>query len=338
MYYGIGRYISQNSREGFWGKDAISTISRQLSIEMPGLKGFSPRNLRNMRLFYEEWKCFDTNLADASAKLQPRKELADTSAKKEDGSGMIPLLLEDIPVVAFFSIGFSHHILILSKVKSMGERKFYIQLCADLSLSVDALERKISEDTYHNQGKMPNNFGVTIPDYKRAFQAIQMFKDEYLLDYINVEQLGERDEDIDERVVENEIVHNIKNFIMTFGRGFSYLGNQVHYDKLGHDHWVDLLFFNRILRSLVVIELKKGSFKPAYLGQLAAYLRVLDDEERIEGENPSVGIVLCKDADRAYVEYVLQDYTKPMGVATYKSSQELLKELLPDEEEIKKLL
>lgn len=338
LYYGIGRYISQNSREGFWGKDAISTISRQLSIEMPGLKGFSPRNLRNMRLFYEEWKCFDTNLADTSAKLQPRKELADTSAKKEDGSGMIPLLLEDIPVVAFFSIGFSHHILILSKVKSMGERKFYIQLCADLSLSVDALERKIAEDTYHNQGKMPNNFGVTIPDYKRAFQAIQMFKDEYLLDYINVEQLGERDEDIDEHVVENEIVHNIKNFIMTFGRGFSYLGNQVHYDKLGHDHWVDLLFFNRVLRSLVVIELKKGSFKPAYLGQLAAYLRVLDDEERIEGENPSVGIVLCKDADRAYVEYVLQDYTKPMGVATYKSSQERLKELLPDEEEIKKLL
>lgn len=225
LYYGIGRFISQNSREGFWGKDAISTISRQLSIEMPGLKGFSPRNLRNMRLFYEEWKCFDTNLADASAKLQPRKELADTSAKKEDGSGMIPLLLEDIPVVAFFSIGFSHHILILSKVKSMGERKFYIQLCADLSLSVDALERKIAEDAYHNQGKMPNNFGVTIPDYKRAFQAIQMFKDEYLLDYINVEQLGERDEDIDERVVENEIVHNIKNFIMTFGRGFSYLGN-----------------------------------------------------------------------------------------------------------------
>lgn len=95
LYYGIGRYISQNSREGFWGKDAISTISRQLSIEMPGLKGFSPRNLRNMRLFYEEWKCFDTNLAD-------------TSAKKEDGSGMIPLLLEDIPVAAFFSIGFSH--------------------------------------------------------------------------------------------------------------------------------------------------------------------------------------------------------------------------------------
>lgn len=338
LYYGIGRFISQNSRAGFWGKDAIDTISRQLSTEVPGLRGFSPRNLRNMRMFYEEWKCLDTNLADASAKLDLGNKSADESANLDSCKSLAPLEIADIPIVAFFSIGFSHHTLILSKTKTLEERRYYIQLCSDLQLSYDALERKITEDAYHNQGNMPNNFGMTIPDYKRAFQAIQMFKDEYLLDYINVEQLGERDEDIDERVIENEIVHNVKNFIMTFGRGFSYMGNQVHYDKLGHDHWVDLLFFNRILKSLVVIELKKGSFKPAYLGQLAAYLRVLDDEERIEGENPSVGIVLCKDADRAYVEYVLQDYTKPMGVATYKSSQERLRELLPDEEEIKKLL
>lgn len=338
LYYGIGRFISQNSRAGFWGKDAIDTISRQLSTEVPGLRGFSPRNLRNMRMFYEEWKCLDTNLADASAKLDLGNKSADESANLDSCKSLAPLEIADIPIVAFFSIGFSHHTLILSKTKTLEERRYYIQLCSDLQLSYDALERKIAEDAYHNQGNMPNNFGMTIPDYKRAFQAIQMFKDEYLLDYINVEQLDERDEDIDERVIENEIVHNVKNFIMTFGRGFSYMGNQVHYDKLGHDHWVDLLFFNRILKSLVVIELKKGSFKPAYLGQLAAYLRVLDDEERIEGENPSVGIVLCKDADRAYVEYVLQDYTKPMGVATYKSSQERLRELLPDEEEIKKLL
>lgn len=338
LYYGIGRFISQNSRAGFWGKDAIDTISRQLSTEVPGLRGFSPRNLRNMRMFYEEWKCLDTNLADASAKLDFGNKSADESANLDSCKSLAPLEIADIPIVAFFSIGFSHHTLILSKTKTLEERRYYIQLCSDLQLSYDALERKIAEDAYHNQGNMPNNFGMTIPDYKRAFQAIQMFKDEYLLDYINVEQLGERDEDIDERVIENEIVHNVKNFIMTFGRGFSYMGNQVHYDKLGHDHWVDLLFFNRILKSLVVIELKKGSFKPAYLGQLAAYLRVLDDEERIEGENPSVGIVLCKDADRAYVEYVLQDYTKPMCVATYKSSQERLRELLPDEEEIKKLL
>lgn len=332
LYYGIGRFISQNSRAGFWGKGAISTISEQLSREMPGLKGFSPSNLKSMRSFYEEWDSLEVNSPVATGELQSidSEEIIIQQLQLTN--------LESFPLVAFLSIGFTHHCKILAKVKDIEERKYYIQLCADLNLSVDALERKIAEDAYHNQEKMPNNFGLTIPDYKRAFQAIQMFKDEYLLDYINVEQLGERDEDIDERVIENEIVYNVRNFIMTFGRGFSYMGNQVHYDKLGHDHWVDLLFFNRILKSLVVIELKKGSFKPSYLGQLAAYLRVLDDEERIEGENPSVGIVLCKDADRAYVEYVLQDYIKPMGVATYKSGQERLRELLPDEEEIKKLL
>lgn len=285
-----------------------------------------------MRSFYEGWASLESKSPVMAGDLQ------NADSEEVENRQLQLANFSDFPWAAFLSIGFTHHCTILTKVKDEEERKFYIQLCADLSLSDDALRVKIAEDTFHNQGKMPNNFGMTIPDYKRAFQAIQMFKNEYLLDYINVEQLGERDEDIDERVIENEIVHNVKNFIMTFGRGFTYLGNQVHYDKLGHDHWVDLLFFNRVLKSLVVIELKKGSFKPAYLGQLAAYLRVLDDEERIEGENPSLGIVLCKDADRAYVEYVLQDYTRPMGVATYKSNQEKLKELLPDEDEMKKLL
>lgn len=338
LYYGIGRFISQNSRDGFWGKDAIEVISRQLSAEVPGLKGFSPRNLRNMRTFYEQWKSLDINLADASAKLEGTKELADTSAKIALEDNLLPTALIDIPVVAFFSIGFSHHVLILQKTKTAEERKYYIQLCADLKLSHEALGRKIDEDAFHNQGKMPNNFVQTIPGHKQAFKAIQMFKDEYLLDFINVEQLGEREEDIDERVIENEIVHNVKNFIMTFGKGFSFSGSQVHYDKLGHDHWVDLLFFNRILRATVVVELKKGKFKPSYLGQLSHYLHVLDDDDRLEWENPPVGIILCKDADKTFVEYVLQDYQRPMGVATYKTNQEKLKELLPDEEEMKKLL
>jgi len=99
-----------------------------------------------------------------------------------------------------------------------------------------------------------------------------------------------------------------------------------------------LLFFNRELQSLVVVELKKGQFKPSYLGQLAAYLRILDDEEKLPSENPSVGIILCKKADKAYVDYVLQDYLKPMGVATYQQMQNRLRELLPPEEEMKRLL
>lgn len=338
LYYGIGRYISQNSRAGFWGKDAIDTISRQLSAEMPGLRGFSSRNLRNMRTFYEEWSALDSNLAVTTAEIRDENLAVTTAELKGNADHLMSNALSSIPIAAFFSIGFTHHIAILSGAKTIDERKFYIQLCYDQKLTVEGIQKKIAEDAFHRQGQMPNNFIQTIPEHKQAFRAIQMFKDEYLLDYINVEQLGERDEDIDERVIENEIVHNIKNFIMTFGKGFTYMGNQVHFDKLGHDHWVDLLFFNRILKSLVVVELKKGSFKPAYLGRLSHYLHVLDDDEKLDGENPSVGIILCKDADRTFVEYVLQDYNRPMGVATYKTNQKRLKELLPDEEEMKKLL
>ena len=332
LYYGIGRYISYNTRKGFWGKDAIATISRQLSAEMPGLRGFSQTNLRLMRIFYEEWKLIDANSSVATDELQD-------SAIRDDGIHQLQLTnYDDFPIVAFMSIGFSHHSAILAGAKSLDERKFYIQLCYDQKLSVEGIQKMMAEDSVHARGKMPNNFVTTIPEYKQAFRAIQMFKDEYLLDYINVEQLGERDEDIDERVLENEIVHNVKNFIMTFGKGFTYAGSQVHLDKLGHNHWVDLLFFNRILRSTVVVELKKGAFKPSYLGQLSHYLHIIDDEDRLEGEKPPVGIILCKDADRTFVEYVLQDYQRPMGVATYKVSAEKLKELLPDEEEIKKLM
>ena len=331
LYYGIGRYVSYNTREGFWGKGAIATISAQLRAELPGIRGFSESNIKSMRTFYEEWRDLEANSPVATGELQ----LA------EDEPGTIRQLqltkYADFPITAFLSIGFTHHTAILTGVKTIEERKFYIQLCCDQKLSVDELQKRMAEDVFHNQGQMPNNFVATIPEYKQAFRAIQMFKDEYLLDYLNVEQLGIREEDIDEKVIENEIVHNIKNFIMTFGKGFTYRGNQVHFDKFGHDHWVDLLFFNRILRSLVVVELKKGSFKPSYLGQLSHYLHVLDDDERLEGENPSVGIILCKDADRTFVEYVLQDYNRPMGVATYKT-QEKLKELLPDEEEMKKLM
>ena len=238
----------------------------------------------------------------------------------------------------FFALGFSLHIEILSKTSTIEERTFYIHNAALYKWNKYTLRNYLQADVFHHQSALPNNFSTTLSTKHQAMKAMRMFKDEYMLDFINVEQLGERDEDIDETVIEQEIVNNIKNFIMEFGRSFTYKGNQVHYDKLGHDHWVDLLFFNRELQSLVVVELKSGKFKPAYLGQLATYLRILDDEEKLPNENPSIGIILCKDADKAYVEYVLQDYNKPMGVATYQTRQQQLKELLPDEEKLKKLL
>ena len=189
---------------------------------------------------------------------------------------------------------------------------------------------------------MPSNFTQTIPDNKMARKAVMMFKDSYLLDFINVEQIGEREAiDVDERVVEQQIVQNVKQFIMTFGRDFAFIGNQYHLEVYGVEHFPDLLFFNRELNAMICFELKIGEFKTSYLGQLMSYLSILDAKVKKPHENPSIGIVLCKEANRDYVEFVIRDYSKPMGVATYTTTSDMpeqLRKALPDIEELKKLL
>ena len=333
LYYGIGRYVSENSRKGFWGTGAISQISHLLRSELPGLKGFSEENIKLMRRFYETWKDIEVNSVVQTTELQ----LVD----KETSAVQQLRLTSDceFPLTAFLNISFTHHVAIFRYAKEYDERKYYVQMAYQHRLKADDLEEMIKSRIYDHREKLPNNFFKVIPDKQLALRTLQTFKDSYLLDYINVEDIDVSDPmDVDERVIESKIVMNIKNFILTFGKAFTYKGHQVHYDKLGHDHWIDLLFFNRELKALVVVELKKGQFKPSYLGQLAAYLRILDDDEKLPGENPSVGIILCKKADKAYVEYVLQDYLKPMGVATYRNTQERLMELLPPEEEMKKMI
>lgn len=347
LYYGIGRYISANTRNKNWGSGMIKSISQHLRNELPGLRGFGESNLKNMRAFYEAWNTIEQHSSVATGDSTPNSavataELAKESDNEDDTIRQLQLTnLVNFPIVAFLSISFTHHSMILTKAKEWDERLFYIQFAADNKVTAEDLEGIIKKDLFHHQGKMPNNFLKTIPDYKQAYRAMQMFKDDYLLDYINVEELGMHEEEVDERVIENSIVHNIKNFIMTFGRGFTFNGSQVHYDKLGHDHWVDLLFYNRDLRRLVVFELKRGAFKTAYLAQLSGYLRILNDDDRREGEEPPIGIILCKSADKAYVEYIMQDFRQPMGVATYKTADEMDEELLkvlPQKEELRKLL
>ena len=355
LYYGIGRFISVNTRKQNWGAGFIDGISKRLKAELPGLRGFSGTSLRNMRTFYEAWYNLEVNSSvqtdelskDAESGVLPVKtddlSCEDNSAVQIAEIRQLQLAnLPKFPLQEFLSISFSHHIAILTCAKTLDERLFYIRYCHDYKAHADELPAIIrKERPYDHQDKLPNNFVRTIPDYKQAFRTLQMFKDEYLLDFINVEELGMRDEEVDERVVEQRIVQNVKNFIMTFGRGFAFIGNQVHFDKLGHDHWIDLLFYNRDLRRTVVFELKKGCFKPAYLAQLSTYLRILNDQDRREGENAPIGIILCKSMDKPYVEYIMQDYRQPMGVATYKTAEEMEPEVLnvlPPKAELEKIL
>lgn len=339
LYYRIGQFVSLNTRNRNWGKGFIEAISEQLRKELPGLRGFSSASLRKMRTFYEEWQMLSDNSFVSTNEFNdeehnlfvPTNELPSVKFKMD----------ANFPIAAFMNIGFTHHYAIISKVKDVKQRIFYIQFAADSKAKVEDLERVINDDLYTHQGKLPNNFKKTIPDHLQAYRAITMFKDEYLLDFINTEELFVRDKDRDERVIEMSIVQNVKEFIMTFGKDFTFVGNQYHLDKFGVEEFPDLLFYNRELASLVCVELKDGPFKTSYLGQLAGYLRILDDEVRKPNENPSIGLILCRSANKKFVEYVIQDYDKPMGVATYETTanmEERLKCQLPPVEELQKLL
>ena len=348
LYFGIGRFISANTRNRNWGKGVLARISERLRSELPGLRGFGESSLKNMRLFYEAWNFIESNSPIGIGELTDKTTIAveDSSNLCKNETDTIRQLqltnLPDFPLTEFLSISFTHHVRILENAKVLEERLFYIRYCYNYKPAADDVRNIIkTKDLYNHQEELPNNFLTTIPDYKQAFHSMQMFKDEYLLDFINVEEIGMRDEEIDERVIEQNIVHNVKNFIMTFGKGFAFIGNQVHYDKLGHDHWIDLLFYNRDLRRTVVFELKKGNFKVAYLAQLSSYLRILNDDDRREGENAPIGIILCKNMDKEYVNYIMQDFRQPMGVATYKTADEVepdVLKLLPPKEELIKLI
>ena len=248
LYYGIGRYVSANTRKKNWGKGALAAISEQLRKELPGLKGFSERNLKNMRTFFEEWRLLDsynsavrtaefTEINNKSAvrtdEMVLNSAVQTAELQSEDEIRQLQLTnLPDFPVVAFLSISFTHHTAILSQVKSYEERKFYIQFASDYKVKSEDLEQMMKDDLYHHQGQLPNNFKKTIPDQLQAYRTIMMFKDEYLLDYINTEELFVRDKDKDEKLIEQGIINNVKNFIMTFGKDFTFVGNQYHLEKL----------------------------------------------------------------------------------------------------------
>ena len=339
LNFGIGAYVSHRSRQEKWGTSIIESISEQLRRELPGLRGFSARSIRNMRTFYEYWKQY-LIWQPSAAKLQLSTNQGNIDIDCFSLQKWSPMVAE-INREEFLGISFSHHLEILQKTKDIQEVLFYIHQTVLHKWDKYDLRNRLKEGLYQKQGTAANNFLQTM-SVNDARKAVGMFKDEYLLDYINIEEIEvDKPEDIDERVIEKAIVRNIKKFIMTFGRDFAYIGNQYHLEIFGEELFPDLLFLNRELNCMVVVELKKGAFKPAYIGQLQTYMKVLDDKVRKPHENPTIGILLCKSANKAFVEYVIRDYNHPMGVATYKTAEDMSEELrnaLPDMDEMRKLL
>ncbi|RLD62383.1 MAG: DUF1016 domain-containing protein [Bacteroidetes bacterium] len=343
LYYHTGYKLSEKIKNSNWGTGVVRNISDDLQKELPGLRGFSYRNLQKMKQFYEKYEILSNALLSVqnqdfvimplvTAQITDNElmPLITAQTDKENKEEQVENFVENV----FLKIGFTHHITLINKCKDIKERIFYFQKTIENQWSVTILEHHITSRLFQLKGKMINNFESTLPK-KMHKHATDAFKSEYLLDYINL------DEEDDERVLENEIMRNIKKFIMSLGNDFSFIGNQYRVIVGEEEFFIDLLFFHRTLQSLIAIELKRGKFKAEYAGKMNLYLSALDEYVKKEHENPSIGIILCKEKDDKVVEFSFRDYNKAMGVAKLKTSRKIpekFKGLLPDTDELKKIL
>ncbi len=258
------------------------------------------------------------------------------TAQLEKVSNEISPTLSDQFIEKFLKLGFSSHYEIIEKVKNVDARIFYITKSAQEFWSVRTLRYYLKNNLYQNTAQLPNNFETTLQSQNKE-KALASFRDHYLLDFIRISE----DDEGDERLLENEIVLNIKKFIMSLGSDFSFIGNQYRLIVDDDEYFIDLLFYNRTLQALVAFELKAGKFKPEYLGKMNFYLSALDEYVKKEHEKPSIGIILCKEKKNKTVEFSFRDYNKAMGVATYNTSKKLPKKyqnILPDAETLMSLM
>ena len=318
LYFNIGAYVSANTRNGAWGTGAIEAISERLSLELPGLRGFSPSNIKNMRQFFEEW-AVPSNRQLATGDLM--KSLSDDAvpAIRQLSTGE----LTESDLTAFFSIGFTHHMEILFKCRSQMERWYYIRKAAMEFWNVEELKRRIRARDYVVNGRTVNNFALTLPTDRQVGKAVQAFKSEYLLDFVNIVDVDDDAETLDEPEWMMEMVSKVRKFIQELGPDFCFMNVKKRFVVGETEFFSDLVFYHRTLKCMVAIELKKGAFKPAYLGQLDFYLACLDKYVKLADENPSIGLLLCHSMDRPVVELAVRRYSMPLGVATYRTSEDV---------------
>lgn len=227
-------------------------------------------------------------------------------------------------------IPWGHHMLILDKANTLDEALFYASKTLENGWSRDILSLQIKSNLHNRQGKSVNNFPSTTPDYQSDIVQ-QTFKDPYVFDFLTLQ------DDFQEKDLENALTEHITKFLLELGAGFAYVGKQYHLEVGDQDFYIDLLFYNIKLHSYVVIELKKGSFKPEYAGKLNFYLSVVDDTLKGEFDQPSIGLLLCQGKNKVVAEYALKDINKPIGVSAYQLTESIpdnLKGSLPSIEEI----
>ncbi len=297
LYWEIGKLIHQRQQQEGWGSSVIPRLSVDLRNALPEIKGFSERNIGYMIRFAREYGSDDF--------LQQ-------------------------PVAKLAHIPWGHNIVLIEKLKIIEERLWYAQQIIEQGWSRETLIGAIKTQAHIRQGAAVNNFTHRLPEIQSEL-AQGLLKDPYLFDFLTLE------EPFHERELETGLMHHIEKFLLQLGQGFAFVGRQYELTISNHDYYLDLLFYHLKLRAFVVVELKRGPFKPEYAGKMNFYCSVVDDTLRHVSDQPTIGLILCQTKDRLIAEYALRDVQKPIGVADYELTRALpdnLKSSLPSIEQI----
>ena len=298
FYWGIGRDLVALRAEERWGAGVVKQFALDMRQAFPDITGFSDSNIKYMKRWYLFYY-------DRIIKSQQVVDQIETEVK---GQQVVDLL--DMPEL-FGYIPWGQHIFIISKCQSLDEALFYINKVSEEGWSRSFLETQIAANLFLTQGSAVTNFERTLPTSQIQLTK-EMLKDPYHFDFLSMKT------EYDERDLEEALVANITQFLLELGQGFSFVGRQMELQMPGgQTFFPDLIFYHIPQHRYVIIELKAVKYIPEFAGKLNFYVTAADELLRGEGDNPSVGLIICKSSDKTIVEWSLKDINKPLGVATY---------------------
>lgn len=325
LYWTLGKRILAQQRQLGWGANIISKLSVDLSQKFPNDRGYSLSNLKSMRRFAEAYPDFPF-LQVPLAKMEniPIGQVA-LDQFKEDDKGFVQVELAQIT--------WYHHISLLSKVKDIAERAYYITETAQNRWSRDVMLMQIVNGYIHAKGHAINNFEQTLPPLQSDL-AKYIFKDPYNFSFLGTVALQ------NELDIEKTLTSKITDFLLEMGRGFAYIGRQYHISVDGDDYYIDLLMYHLKLHCYVVVELKAVEFKPEFVSKLNFYISAVDDIVKSPEDKPTIGLLLCRTKSNKKAEFSLRGITQPMGIAQYETEKLFadVASALPQIEEIEEKL
>ena len=328
----LGRDLVLRKAEERWGSGVVEQVSLDLKSEFPDAKGFSTTNLWYMKKWYQFYAS-DPNNASLH---QLEGELGNVGAVRlrQVGERQRDEILHQAGgemafPAAFGFVPWRHHVEIITHCGSVEEASFYIGRTIQEGWSRSVLDNAIRADFFHSVGKAQTNFGEVLPSAQGAL-AQEITKDTYDLRFISLPEA------YDERDLEAALERNITRFLLELGMGFAFVGRQVEILVSGKTRRVDMLFYHIRLRCYVAVELKARAFEPEFAGKLNFYVNAVDDLMRGEGDNPTIGLLICKEKDATEVQWAFRGISTPMGVATYDNVRiEDIQRHLPSEEQIR---